>query len=38
VHSGSKRVLAVGDEAKRMLGRTPRLHHRHPAYARWRHR
>ena len=32
------KVLAVGDEAKRMLGRTPALRHGHPAVEGRRHR
>ena len=35
---GKKQVLAVGEEAKQMLGRTPRQHLRHPPDARRRHR
>ena len=35
---GGKKVLAVGKEAKEMLGRTPGQHRRHPADEGRRHR
>jgi len=37
VQAGTNRVLAVGDEAKRMLGRTPAKHRRSATAQRWRH-
>ena len=34
---GQRKVLAVGTDAKNMLGRTPRQYRRHPAYEGWGH-
>jgi len=35
IQTGSKRVLAVGEEAKRMLGRTPGKYYSNPANEGW---
>ena len=38
MNNGQQRVLAVGMEAKKMLGTNPRQYYCHPADERWRYR